>query len=122
MVATASTRIVPGKTVRSKSAFAPTAQGFDLNRDYVKLETPEVQALVRLFARWDPAIMIDLHTTNGSYHNHTITYDSPRHPAFAPGLVEYGRDTMLPEVGKMLAKRSGYLANYYGNFDKKKTT
>jgi hypothetical protein len=28
----------------------------------------------------------------------------------------------MPDVGRMLTKRSGYLANYYGNFDKKKTT
>jgi dipeptidyl-peptidase 4 len=98
------------------------AQGFDLNRDYIKLESPEVQALVRLFTRWDPAITIDMHTTNGSYHNHTITYDSPRHPAFDARLVEFGRDMMLPEVGKMLTKRSHYLTNYYGNFDKMKKT
>jgi dipeptidyl-peptidase 4 len=98
------------------------AQGFDLNRDYVKLESPEVQALVRLFTQWDPAIVIDTHTTNGSYHNHTITYDSPRHPAFDARLVEFGRDTMLPDVGKILTKRSGYQTNYYGNFDKMKKT
>lgn len=97
------------------------AQGFDLNRDYIKLESPEVRALVRFFSRWDPAIIIDMHTTNGSYHNHLITYDSPRHPAFDAGLVEFGRDKMLPDVGKLLTKRSGFLTNYYGNFDKNKT-
>jgi dipeptidyl-peptidase 4 len=97
------------------------AQGFDLNRDYIKLESPEVRALVRFFTRWDPAITIDMHTTNGSYHHHTITYDAPRHPAFDARLVEFGRDMMLPEVGKMLTKRNGCQANYYGNFDKKKT-
>src|SRR5262245_37176593 len=68
----------------------PNAQGFDLNRDYIKLETPEVRALVRFFTRWDPAIFIDMHTTNGSYHNYTITYDSPRHPAFDSRLIEFG--------------------------------
>jgi len=100
----------------------PNAQSFDLNRDYIKVEAPEVQALVRLFTRWDPAITIDMHTTNGSYHGYTITYDSPRHPAIDGNLVEFARDEMLPDVGKTLMKRSGYLANYYGNFDKKKTT
>jgi murein tripeptide amidase MpaA len=97
------------------------AQGFDLNRDYVKLESPEVRALVQFFTRWDPAITIDMHTTDGSYHNHTITYDSPRHPAIDARMVAFARDEMLPEVGKRLTLRSGYLANYYGTFDKKKT-
>jgi dipeptidyl-peptidase-4 len=100
----------------------PNAQGLDLNRDYIKLETPEVRALIRSFTNWDPAIFIDLHTTNGSYHNHTITFDSPRHPAMNARLIELGRDEMLPDIGKRLIKRSGYSANYYGNFDKKKTT
>jgi dipeptidyl-peptidase 4 len=99
----------------------PNAQGFDLNRDYVKLESPEVRALVQFFTRWGPAITIDMHTTNGSYHNYTITYDSPRHPASDASLIALARDEMLPEVGERLTKRSGYQANYYGNFDKKKT-
>jgi hypothetical protein len=97
------------------------AQGFDLNRDYVKLESPEVRALVRLFTRWDPAIFIDTHTTNGWHHNHTITFDGLRNAAFDARLIEFSRDTMLPEVGKMLTKRSGYLTNYYGDINQKKT-
>ena len=97
------------------------AQGFDLNRDYVKLESPEVRALVQFFTRWDPAIIIDTHTTNGTHQDYTITYDGPRHPAFDPRLVEFTRDTMMPEAGRMLTKRSGYRTNYYGDLNQKKT-
>jgi hypothetical protein len=99
----------------------PNAQGFDLNRDYIKLESPEVRALVRFFNRWDPALIIDTHTTNGSYHHHAITFDGPRHPACDAKLVDYTRDTLLPELARMLPKRNGYLANYYGNFAKGNT-
>src|SRR5262245_33511983 len=63
------------------------AQGFDLNRDFVKLESPEIRALVRFLNRWDPAVFIDAHTTNGSYHRYTITYEGQRHPACNQGLV-----------------------------------
>src|SRR5262249_54467314 len=52
------------------------AQGLDLNRDFVKLESPEVRSLVRFFNKWNPAVFIDCHTTNGSYHRYTITYES----------------------------------------------
>src|SRR6184192_1328192 len=42
-------------------------QGLDLNRDYMKLESPEARGLVRnVFERWDPLVTVDLHTTNGS--------------------------------------------------------
>jgi dipeptidyl-peptidase 4 len=92
------------------------AQGFDLNRDYVKLESPEVRALVRLFNQWDPAIVIDTHTTNGSYHNFAVTYDGPRHPACDIRLVDFTRDSLLPDLAGRLKKHGGQLAGYYGNF------
>jgi dipeptidyl-peptidase 4 len=98
------------------------AQKFDLNRDYIKLESPEVSALVRFFNEWDPALFIDCHTTDGSAHNHTITYDGPRHPAAAACLIDFTRDVMLPNLGERLKKHSGYLSNYYGNFDRKNKT
>jgi hypothetical protein len=96
------------------------AQGFDLNRDYVKLESPEVRALVRAFNAWNPAIVIDMHTTNGSYHNHAITYDGPRHPACDARLVDFTRDRFLPDVAQRLKKHGGQLSIYYGNFLKGK--
>src|SRR5688572_11242459 len=40
------------------------AAGLDLNRDFVKLESPEARALVPLLARLDPHLFVDLHTTN----------------------------------------------------------
>ena len=68
------------------------AQGFDLNRDFVKLESPEVRALVRFFNQWDPAVFIDCHTTNGSFHRYTITYEGGRCPAGDPRIVAEVRD------------------------------
>jgi hypothetical protein len=99
----------------------PNAAGFDLNRDFVKLETPEVRAFVRIMNAWDPALVIDCHTTNGSYHQYTLTYDGPRHPNTGEALVEAIRDKMLPEVGRMLAKATGFKSFVYGNFSRDRT-
>jgi dipeptidyl aminopeptidase/acylaminoacyl peptidase len=90
------------------------AGGLDLNRDFVKLESPEVRALVKLLNRWDPAMVIDCHTTDGSLHRYTETYDGPRHPN-AGDLVAFSRDKMLPEIGQRLEKK-GFPSFYYGNF------
>jgi len=57
------------------------AAGLDLNRDFVKLETPEVRALVKFMRDWNPAVVIDCHTTNGSHHRFTLTYEGGRSPA-----------------------------------------
>jgi dipeptidyl aminopeptidase/acylaminoacyl peptidase len=91
------------------------AAGLDLNRDFVKLETPEVRSLVRFLNKWNPAVVVDTHTTNGSLHRYTLTYDGPRHPAADPALIETVRDKMLPDVGQRL-KKAGYQSFFYGNF------
>ena len=92
-------------------------QDLDLNRDHVKLESPEARALAQLITDWDPAILIDTHTTNGSYHRYTLTYDGPRHPATPGEITPYVRDSFLPAVGAHMQKNSGYDTFYYGNFD-----
>jgi dipeptidyl-peptidase 4 len=92
------------------------AQGLDLNRDFVKLESPEVRALVRFINKWDPAVVIDTHTTNGSYHRYTITYEGPRNPAGDARVVALVRDELLPDVGRRLEKHGGYKSYFYGNF------
>jgi murein tripeptide amidase MpaA len=94
------------------------AQGFDLNRDFVKLESPEVRALVHFFNEWDPAVVIDCHTTNGSYHRYTITYEGGRCPAGDANVITFVRDVMLPDVSRRLARSAGYLSYFYGNFSR----
>jgi len=94
------------------------AQNLDLNRDHVKLESPEVQALAWFYSKWDPAVVIDTHTTNGSNHQYTITYDAPRHPAGDSNVIEFTRDTMLPEVSRRLQAQTGYMSFFYGNFNR----
>jgi hypothetical protein len=92
------------------------SQGFDLNRDFIKLESPEVRALVRFLNRWDPAIVIDTHTTNGSYHRYKLTYDGPRHPAADERVIDYAREKLLPDAGKRLKEKTGFDSFFYGNF------
>lgn len=43
-----------------------TAQHLDLDRDGVKADAPETQALLRFLDRWDPLLLMDLHTRGGA--------------------------------------------------------
>ena len=58
----------------------PNAQGYDLNRDHMKLESPEARAFARMLRDYDPHVLIDLHTTNGTHHGYHLTYAPPLHP------------------------------------------
>ncbi len=97
------------------------ARGLDLNRDFVKLEAPETQGLVRFLNQWNPHLFIDTHTTNGSYHRYTITYEGPKNPAGDPEIIRFMRKTFFPEVGAAFEKRTDLKAFYYGNFNREHT-
>lgn len=92
------------------------AQGLDLNRDFIKLETPEVTSLVSALNRYDVDVLIDTHTTNGSLHRYDLTYDIPHNPGAPASLDECLRKSLLPHVAERLSQ-AGMETFYYGNFD-----
>jgi dipeptidyl aminopeptidase/acylaminoacyl peptidase len=96
------------------------AQGLDLNRDFVKLDSPEARALVGLMDKVDPQIFIDCHTTNGSKHQYALTYDVPHNPACPEPIRDYLRLKLMPEVTSRL-ETEGTLTFYYGNFNRDQT-
>lgn len=49
-----------------------TAHNLNLNRDYVKAEAPEMQAMLKLLNAWDPILYTDLHVTDGAEFQHDI--------------------------------------------------
>lgn len=51
-----------------------TAQNLNLNRDWMKADTPEMQAMLKLFSKYLPDFIIDTHTTNGADYQYTVTY------------------------------------------------
>jgi len=91
-------------------------QNLDLNRDAMKLESPEMRGLVRnVLLRWDPLLLVDCHTTDGSFHREPVTYSWPLNPNGDPAVVEYARDKMLPAIDAALEKKYGTLSVPYGD-------
>lgn len=91
------------------------AQDLDLNRDHVKLASPEARSLIHLLDAYDPHIAVDLHTTNGTQHGYHVTYAVPMHPNTHPAVVELLRDRAIPSITDSVRARSGYEMYYYGN-------
>ena len=91
------------------------AQELDLNRDHMKLESPEARALVRAYADYDPHVVIDLHTTNGTQHAYHLTYAPPLHPNTHPAMDALLRDEWLPAVTDAVRESNGWEFYHYGN-------
>ena len=92
-------------------------QFLDLNRDALKLETPEISGVVKnVFNRWDPAITVDCHTTNGSYHEEPVTFTWMMNPNGDRKLINFMRDEMMPGVHRTLWDKYDVENVFYGEF------
>ena len=91
------------------------AQGFDLNRDHMKQESPEARSMAKLFNDYDPHVGIDLHTTNGTRHAYHLTYSPPLNPNTDPGIVGLLRGEWFPYVSAQVKAKHGWEYFYYGN-------
>jgi hypothetical protein len=94
------------------------AAGVNLNRDYMRQEGPEMRLMqTRVCHPWNPHLVIDCHTTNGSIHRFAMTYDIPhtvdsgrREP------IDYMRQHFLPAVRSAVKAEDGIDSHWYGNF------
>jgi hypothetical protein len=93
----------------------PNAQGFDLNRDHMKLESPEARSLALLFRRYDPHAAFDLHTTDGTRHAYYLTYAPPLHPNTDAAIDDLLRKDWLPSLTRAIKQKYGWDYYYYGN-------
>jgi zinc carboxypeptidase len=92
-------------------------QNLDLNRDAMKLETPEIRGVVEeILNNWDPAITVDCHTTNGSFHEEPVTFTWMMNPNGDRNLINYMRDKMMPEVHLNLQIKYNVENVFYGEF------
>jgi hypothetical protein len=91
------------------------ARGLDLNRDNMKLDAAEARALAGLLNDYDPHVLLDLHTTNGTVHAYHLTYAPPLHPATDPGIIAELRERWLPAVTDRVLAESGWEFFHYGN-------
>lgn len=92
-------------------------QFLDLNRDAMKAESPEVRGVLKnVFDKWDPAVFMDCHTTDGSYHIEPTTFTWMVNPNGDNSLITYMREKMMPDMSKTLSGKYMVENCFYGEF------
>ncbi|PAP77466.1 M14 family metallopeptidase [Rubrivirga marina] len=91
------------------------AQGLDLNRDFVKLASPEARALVGLIRDADPHVVVDLHTTNGTFMGYHLTYAPGLSPNTPRGIDADLWDRWLPAITDSVLASDDFAIYHYGN-------
>jgi murein tripeptide amidase MpaA len=90
-----------------------TAQRLNLNRDYMKADTPEMRAWLKVFNSWMPDFLIDNHVTDGSDMQYDVTWDMARNQDIAEAAGAWVRDKYVPELDKRMAA-DGHMVAPYG--------
>ncbi len=89
----------------------------DLNRDGMKLESPEVRGMVQnVLNRWDPVFFLDAHTHNGSYHEEPVTWVWGLNPMGDPALFDFMENTVWPGIEKRMRRQFDTLTIPHGDF------
>ncbi|HSM61316.1 MAG TPA: M14 family zinc carboxypeptidase [Longimicrobiales bacterium] len=84
--------------------------GFDMNRDYVKLESQEIHALVtKVLNEWTPDIHVDGH--HGGSAPYVVTYQGTLNPAADDELRAWPYENVFPRI------REAVRAEDYAAFD-----
>jgi murein tripeptide amidase MpaA len=92
-----------------------TAQNLNLNRDWMKADAPEMQAMLKLFSDWLPDFIIDNHTTNGADYQYTITFSMEYFPSSYSETETILRDEFSPFLHNKMEK-AGFLSFRYVGF------
>ncbi len=91
------------------------SQGWDLNRDGIKLEAFETRALMKnILLKWDPEMLVDLHTTNGTWHGYGLTYAPSYHYAGERRPYDFTWYELFPYVVKAAKEKYDVHLGPYG--------
>ena len=87
----------------------------NLNRDYLKADTPETRAWLNLWNEWNPDLFIDCHVTDGADYRCNITYHHEHHAGVDDAIVEWERDVFGGRVAPA-TEAAGNVISWYLEF------
>jgi hypothetical protein len=96
----------PNQNGPEETGWRATAQNLNLNRDYMKADAPEMQAMLRLLHQWDPLVCADLHVTDGADFEPDISLQVEPVNQGDPRLWASGRQLRDALIDKLSAQGS----------------
>jgi hypothetical protein len=99
-----------------------TSTGQNLNRDYMKADTPETRSWLQLWRDWSPDLFIDCHVTDGADYRCNITYHHEHHAGVDDAVLEWERDVFGGKVAPATAAAGNVISWYLEFIDNRNLT
>jgi hypothetical protein len=87
-----------------RQGWRTSARNLNLNRDYAKLDTPEMQAMVLALNEWPVDLYIDLHVTDGADYQYDVTFGWNLAHAYSPAIAGWLDSVLRPALNRDLEK------------------
>lgn len=105
----------PNQRGPGNQGWRTTAQNLNLNRDYLKADTPEMRAMRSFLNRVNPALILDLHVSDGVDYQYDITFTFPGwggSPTHSPAIGRWLDARYRPAITAALT-RGGHVPGLY---------
>ncbi len=89
-----------------------TAQNFNLNRDFLKADSPEMRVWLSLFNRWLPDLIVDTHDTDGADYQYNLTYGLETAGNLDPELLRWQNTAFEEQIFPATVRRGNLVAPY----------
>lgn len=80
------------------------AKNLNLNRDYAKIDSPEMEAMIRALNQWQPDLYVDIHVTDGADYQYDITFGFNGAGGHSAAIANWLEKTFTPAVTNDLEK------------------
>jgi len=89
-----------------------TSVNLNLNRDYMKADTVETRAFLRLFNRWRPDFFVDDHVSDGADYQYDTTYSFNTGPNVFQALADWLKQSFEPYLLKSVGEAGPVIGPY----------
>ncbi|XHP74511.1 hypothetical protein KCTC52924_02266 [Arenibacter antarcticus] len=97
--------------------FRGNAKNYDLNRDFIKVDTKNAHTFSEIFHLVKPDIFVDNHVSNGADYQYTLTHLFTQHNKLDGELGQYLHQEMMPSLEKLLLNDGWDITPYVNVFN-----
>ena len=97
--------------------FRGNARNYDLNRDFVKMDTKNTETFSNIFHLIKPDIFIDNHVSNGADYQYTLTHLFTQHNKLGGELGKYLNEELMTSLEKKLSEEQLDITPYVNVFN-----
>jgi len=92
--------------------FRGNARNFDLNRDFIKMDTDNMKSFAEIYHDIDPDVYVETHVSNGADYQYTLTHLITQHNKLGHHLGEYTNNQFRPLIEKSLNDKNLIITPY----------